>query len=161
MEHNGFYSTDNFHKNDQEGRGGNAFATIIIIIVIVLLALMVSGLFWPSLFGGVSVSELVNVTPTPSAVLPDASDAPAQEATTAPEATPTPIVSGDDREMPALDGIAPTIPGMVENPIPDIYDAVSPGVVGVLNYQKAKSVTGKEIDELYGSGTGFAVSSAG
>ena len=161
MEHNGFYSTDNFHKKDNEDRGGNAFATIVIVIVIVLLALLVSGLFWPNLFGEVNGLKVVDITPTPSAVLPDASDAPAQEATTEPEATPTPAVSSGDREMPALDGIAPTIPGMVENPIPEIYDAVSPGVVGVLNYQKAKSVSGKEIEELYGSGTGFAVSSAG
>ena len=163
MEHNGFYSTDNFHKNDHEGHGGNAFATIVIIIVIVLLALLVSGLFWPTLFGGSAVDTYAFVTPTPTAT-PQAGEATAQPAagdTTAPEATPTPVVSSDDREMPALDGTAPTIPGVVENPIPDIYDAVSPGVVGVLNYQMATSATGKEIEELYGSGTGFAVSSAG
>jgi serine protease Do len=38
---------------------------------------------------------------------------------------------------------------------------VSPGVVGVLNYVSAKSASGKTIDELYGSGTGFVVSSEG
>ena len=163
MEHNGFYSTDNFHKNDNEGRGGNAFATIVIIVVIVLLALLVSGLFWPGLFGGVNGPVMVDMTPTPSIVMPDSTNVPEpeKEATAAPEATQTPEVDNEDREMPALDGVVPTIPGMVENPIPDIYDAVSPGVVGVLNYQKTTSATGKEIEELYGSGTGFAVSSAG
>lgn len=63
--------------------------------------------------------------------------------------------------MPNLDGIAPVIPGLSDNPIPNIYDAVSPGVVGVLNYQGGKSALGKDIDVLYGSGTGFAVSSEG
>jgi serine protease Do len=49
----------------------------------------------------------------------------------------------------------------VENPIPDIYDAVSPGVVGVINYVKALSLSGKESYEVYGRRTGFAVSSEG
>lgn len=169
MEHNGFYSSDRSHKNDHEGRGGNVFATIIIVIVIVLLALLVVGLFWPSVLGiEPDAMQIPAATSTPAAEveateppLPDATMPPAAGPDATPQPTQTPEVSSDDRQMPELDGIAPMLPGIVENPIPDIYDAVSPGVVGVLNYVNALSMTGKPIFELYGSGTGFAVSSEG
>ncbi len=161
MEHNGFYSSDHSYKQDHEGRGGNVFATIVVVIVIVLLALLVVGLFWPNLLGGSTAeAPIVYVTPTPTQPS-DATATPEAEATMVPEATPTPVVSDNDREMPSLDGVAPMLPGMVDNPIPDIYDAVSPGVVGVLNYIKTQSYSGKDIEELYGSGTGFVVSSEG
>ena len=169
MEHNGFYSSDRSYKNDHEGRGGNAFATIVIIIVIVLLALLVTGLFWPGLLGiEPDAMQIPAATATPAAEveateppLPEATMPPAAGPDVTPQPTLTPEVSSEDRQMPDLDGIAPMLPGIVENPIPDIYDAVSPGVVGVLNYVAGLSMTGKPIDELYGSGTGFAVSSEG
>ena len=160
MEHNGFYSSDQQHNKHRDG--GNAFATIVILIVVVLLALLIVGLFWPNLLGGSANVDYAIATPTPTvAPVADATEQPAAEATALPETTPTPAVDSEDRTMPSLDGIAPLIPGLVDNPIPDIYDAVSPGVVGVLNYQEGTSVFGKEIEELYGSGTGFAVSSEG
>lgn len=163
MEHNGYYSSDQ-GSNKRRESGGNAFATIVIIVVLALLALLVVGLFWPHLLGGSPNEPYQMESPTPSAT-PQADDKslapPAAEETTAPEATPTPQAAAPEREMPKLDGIAPVIPGLIDNPIPSIYEAVSPGVVGVLNYVKAQSLTGKQIEELYGSGTGFAVSSAG
>lgn len=166
MEHNGFYSSDPSYGKHREGRGGNAFATIVIIIVIALLALLLVGLFWPSLLGGnedPSMMTLVTPTMEPTATPnPQGADATVPpETSAAAEATSTPEVNSADREMPQLDGAIPNLPGMVENPIPDIYDAVSPGVVGVLNYVNAKNAFGKDSTELYGSGTGFAVSSAG
>ena len=161
MEHNGFYSSE---QPQRQRDGGNAFSTIVILIVIILLALLIVGLFWPNLLGGDSSSDLTMITPTPT-VTPQASDGsaltPAAEDTALPEATPMPETNSNDRTMPNLDGVAPMVPGLVDNPIPDIYDAVSPGVVGVLNYQKGKSALGKDIDVLYGSGTGFAISSEG
>lgn len=163
MEHNGYYTSDPKNRQDHEGRGGNAFASIVIVIVLVLLALLVTGLFWPTLLGGTMPDySITDVTPTPQAGS-DATLQPTagQEATEVPAATPTPDVADEDRVMPELDGISPALPGIVDNPIPDIYDAVSPGVVGVLNYISAKSDSGKTIDELYGSGTGFVVSSEG
>lgn len=163
MEHNGYFTSEPKNKHDHEDRGGNAFASIVIIIVLVLLALLVTGLFWPNLLG-VSAPDyaIVDLTPTPHADS-DATEPPTdnQEATAEPAATPTPVVPENDRVMPDLDGTAPTLPGMVDNPIPDIYDAVSPGVVGVLNYIQVENAKGKKIDELYGSGTGFVVSSEG
>ena len=178
MEFNGYYSSDHKHR-DNEGRGGNTFATIVIIVVIVLLAMMVIGLFAPNLLGITPDDSLVNVTPTPqmtqqadvtptpepgTTAAPEATTLPEAEATTEPAATATPFVSDEDRQMPTLDGVAPSLsalPGYDSNPIPDIYDAVSPGVVGVLNYVQAQGTNGKTVDELYGSGTGFVVSSSG
>jgi len=158
MEHNGFYSSEQPKRHRDSG---NAFATIVILIVIVLLALLIVGLFWPNLLGGSDETNLIYVTPTPTAAQPGVADEPAQAATTNPEATPTPQVQEEDRTMPSLDGVAPVIPGLADNPIPSIYDAVSPGVVGVLNYQTGKSALGKDMNLLYGSGTGFVVSSEG
>ena len=161
MEYNGYYNSDNRHNHGEDGRGGGAFAAIVIVVVIVLLALLVAGLFWPNLLGGKSADELIFATPTPYA---DVAPAPeeTQGAELAPASpSPTPVVSAEDRQMPTLDGLTPNVPGMTDNPIPDIYDAVSSGVVGVINYMKATSETGKEIMEVYGSGTGFVISSEG
>ena len=163
MEHNGFYSSDPKHKGENEDRGGNLFAGIVITIVIALLALLIIGLIWPTALGGTMPDySLADVTPTPQAqddtIIPPDAEA---EATESPEPTATPVVSDQDRVMPELDGVAPALPGMSENPIPDIYDAVSPGVVGVLNYVEDTNEKGKTVDMLYGSGTGFVVSSEG
>jgi serine protease Do len=134
----------------------------VIIIVIVLLALLIVGLFWPGalgLEGNEAYRPVVTATPVPTA---QPSPTPTEEASAqVPEATATPDVSQEERSMPEFDGESPNLPGIVDNPIPDIYDAVSPGVVGVINYQKMLSMTGKESYEVYGSGTGFAVSSEG
>lgn len=163
MEHNGYYTSDPRHHKNREGRGGNAFAGIVITIVLVLLVLLVIGLFWPNLLGmNAADYAIVNVTPSPS-VQGDGTVPPADlpAATATPEPTPTPVVPEQDRVMPNLDGISPALPGLNDNPIPDIYDAVSPGVVGVLNYVQTTTDKGKTVDELYGSGTGFVVSSEG
>ena len=51
-------------------------------------------------------------------------------------------------------------PAEIYNPIPDIFDAVSPGVVGVLNYGEL-AVGEEKILSVYGTGTGFIVSTDG
>ncbi|HRX57370.1 MAG TPA: trypsin-like peptidase domain-containing protein [Eubacteriales bacterium] len=158
MEYNGFYSSDQGGKKG--GRGGNVFATIVIIIVIALLALLIVGLFWPEALG-LSGNETYEPAITATPAQTDMPTPTPEQAAEVPEATATPQVSEEDRTMPDLDGETPDIPGVVENPIPDIYDAVSPGVVGVINYTKTISLNGKEDYEVYGSGTGFAVSSEG
>jgi len=163
MEHNGYYSSDERSAGHGSGHknGGNVFASVVIVIVIVLLALLVVGLFWPSLLGMEAATVKATATPTQAIEATPAPTAEAQaEATAVPEATATPATE-EDRTMPELDGVAPEISGTIDNPIPDIYDAVSPGVVGVINYTKTTGTTGKETYEIYGSGTGFAVSSDG
>lgn len=166
-----FAPYDNRGENARSGRGSSAFATIVIVCVLVLLALLIIGLFWPELLGGKAFTppEIVQTTPKPQQngeALP--------KDTLAPEATPgseapetekpslTPAVDDADRVMPELDGELPAFSFSVDNPIPDIYDAVAPGVVGVINYTQTLSErTLKVRYEAYGSGTGFVVSSSG
>lgn len=168
---NGFYDSE--YGTRRSGRdGGKAFSIVIIVIVLILLTAMVIGLFWPSVFGMSPNSQQEAILPpaagteTETPQLPggfnwpegfDWSMGDAQKATPTPLPTPTPVVSAEDRRMPVLDGVVPDLPGVVDNPIPDIFDAAAPGVAGILNYVKDKS--GKL--ELYGSGTGFFISSDG
>ncbi len=170
MEHNGFYSSDQGDGHRRENRGGNAFATIVIVIVVALLALLIVGLFWPNLLGVNPQDDLILATPTPHPTAapngeeitpPAAAATEPPKSSQSPQDTQEPGVSSEDRQMPALDGMVPNLPGAIANPIPDIFDAVSPGVVGVLNYQKTLNFNGKTVDELFGSGSGFVVSSAG
>ncbi|MDO4572037.1 MAG: trypsin-like peptidase domain-containing protein, partial [Clostridia bacterium] len=142
--YNGYYG----RPPERPKRGGGVFAAIVIIVVTVLLVALVIGLLAPTQRDG--LGEL-GITPSPSAVL---------EATATPIPTATPVVDEEDRNMPELDGISPNIPGMIDNPIPDIFDAVSPGVVGVVNYQNLV-INGREQLQVYGSGSGFIVSSSG
>ncbi len=169
MDNFGSYDSGNRYENYDRHKkrgGGNVFATIVIIVVVVLIVLLVVGLFWPGALGQEQTASII-VTPTPTATAtPEAAQQPAvseqPEETAALEPTATPAVSEEDRDMPELDGVTPVIPGEIENPIPDIYDAVSPGVVGVINYTKSLiGMNNKETYEVYGSGTGFAVSSEG
>lgn len=170
MDNSGYYGMpgqfNGDRRNQSEGRGGNAFAAIVIVIVLVLLALLVVGLFWPHLLGQQPIAAL-SPTATPAAgeapdlnqpILPEL---PQAEATDRPAPTATPEVPDEDRDMPELDGVSPIIPALTDNLIPDIYDAVSPGVVGVINYIKIVTSRGTDSYEIYGSGTGFAVSSRG
>lgn len=153
MDNNAYYYNPQYGGYGQQPprreRGGGVFAVIIIVIVVVLLAALVIGLFMPNLGGAV----LENGTPTP-----ELTATPTPTSAAAP--TPTPFVDEEDRTMPELDGTSPSIPFIMDNPIPDVFDAVSPGVVGVINYQ-SQILNGREQIEVYGSGSGFVVSTSG
>ena len=56
-----------------------------------------------------------------------------------------------------LEGIEPWLQA---NPIPDIFDAASPSVVGVINYT-TQMFGERRMLSIYGSGSGFIVSSEG
>lgn len=141
---------DSYPQPPKKQRGGGIFAAIIIIVVVVLLAALLIGLFLPS--AGTKEASSYTPTPSPSAVPP--------AVTPSPEPTATPKVDESDRIMPELDGVLPNVPTLPENPIPDIFDAVAPGVVGVVNYQN-NTTNGREREEIYGSGSGFVVSTTG
>ena len=168
MDNHVFYDSD-YGTRPPKRDGGRTFSIIVIVIVVILLIAMVAGLFWPRLFGQ---NQQMEATPAPTGEgataqpqLPGGFDWPegfqwpveSPKPTVTPVPTPTPVVSDEDRKMPALDGVLPNLPGMVDNPIPDIFDAAAPGVVGILNYNTDQ--TGKL--SLYGSGTGFFISSDG
>ena len=110
MEHNGYYASDPKHKRDNEDRGGNLFAGIVITIVIALLALLIVGLVWPTALGGTMPDySIIDMTPTPEAgedaIVPPVDSA---EATATPQPTATPFVPDQDRQMPNLDGYEAT-----------------------------------------------------
>ena len=78
--------------------------------------------------------------------------------TTPKQTVPTPLPT--TRPAVAFDGVAPTITDMY-NPIPDIVDAVSPGVVSVVNYKSGVAMGIISTDTIQGTGTGFFISSKG
>lgn len=182
MSNPSFYDYD---EKKNKGGGGGAFATIVIIIVVLLLGALVVGLFWPQLVGRESTIVEYELTPTPMqpadatmppmetprATMPPSSDEPLPDApafelpfaTPTPYASPTPspVVDEADRQMPTLDGAIPQLPLTPDNPIPQIFDAVAPGVVGVLNYATQRTVSGRRALGIYGSGSGFIVSTSG
>lgn len=154
MEFNNRYSFPDERRNRRRGLGG--FGITVIVLLVILTALLVLAI---TLRGGYS-RELENggrVTPPPHiTATPDSTE----RFPSMPVATPIP----GNHDMPALDGVAPDLsdiaPGFMNNPIPDIFDAVSPSVVGVVNYT-TQSFGGRRMLSIYGSGSGFIVSSEG
>ncbi len=66
MEHNGYYTSDSKHQKENEDRGGNLFAGIVITIVIALLALLIIGLVWQTVLGRTMLDySITDITPTP------------------------------------------------------------------------------------------------
>ncbi|MEG2217257.1 MAG: trypsin-like peptidase domain-containing protein, partial [Clostridia bacterium] len=162
MENNYYQSGDSFERYDPKPPktsrgGGRVFATVVIIIVVVLLAALVIGLFRPDLLGGEMPSKTNQPTATAAPAMPP-NPAEASEIPVVP--VPTPKVSEEDRKMPTLDGVLPMLPSISDNPIPNIFDAAAPGVVSVINYVNVNT-GGKSKLALYGSGSGFFVSSNG
>lgn len=142
-----------FHDKENGNGGSRAFAAIVIVIVILLLAL-IGFAVWTQRTAAVDKEAIiVTATPTPQVTLPFATS----EQTALPQVTATPRTTTYD--APNFDGIAPGL-DLTQNPIPDIYDAVSGAVVGVLNYQEV-SYFGRAVTDIYASGSGFIVSSSG
>ena len=135
--------------------GGSFFKVIVILLLVILIALM-----WLLVRERYSQPERVMATPQPT-IAPESAAEPDLEAAAriTPEPTPQPTGRGT-HPAPVLDGVPPEILSDETNPIPDIFEAVSPSVVGVINY--VEMPFGKQdMLTVYGSGTGFIVSSEG
>lgn len=76
---------------------------------------------------------------------------------TTPQPEPTQAPTYTPREMPALDGVAPSLQAM-PNPLPDIVESAGKGVVG-LDVYYYDDVLGEDVPMAYGSG--FVISSEG
>ena len=140
-----------FGAPEQKRRGSGGFGVIIILLLIILIGAIC---VWIALFGGGICGEVQSLLPKePPAV---ATPAPTAIANPNPTATPAP----SDRELPALDGALPSIALDGNNPIPDIFAAVSDSVVGVVNYTM-QTFGGQQMLAIYGSGSGFIVSASG
>ncbi|MDL2257781.1 trypsin-like peptidase domain-containing protein [Eubacteriales bacterium OttesenSCG-928-K08] len=72
------------------------------------------------------------------------------------KSSPSPTPLATQRPMAKLDGVAPLVKDK-SNPVPDIYDAVSESIVGIVVYKN--NLSGDQ--RLEGMGSGFVVSSEG
>lgn len=156
---NYYYEDQNPQQHERKKRGIGGY--VITAVVFTLVGALLATTFMPS--GGLSGSGSVpQVTATPDrneGVIPTPSitwgweTASPEETTVGPVLTPEPA----NGSMPALDGIAPTI-GDALNPIPDIVEQVSAGVVGIINY--GFNAQYDDYEER-ASGSGFVISSQG
>ncbi|MDO4567919.1 MAG: trypsin-like peptidase domain-containing protein [Clostridia bacterium] len=126
---------------------GTGTAIAILFIALILLVLVVSALY----FGAGAIEP----RPTATALLPTQ--------TIAPEETPGAVVTPvpTSRPTPIIDGEAPVLDSYGLEALPDIVEAVSPGVVSVLNYGAPTSVGQYTRENLIGTGSGFVISSEG
>lgn len=151
-------------------RGGNVFTLILVILIALLLGAGAFFAFTDDMRGWDRLTDLIargcpvcgetqpaaeqpaKQSPAeqqPAAEVP-ATEAPAETpATPAPEETPEPVFHPDPDIEEHL--AMPFDPTSLTS-IPDVVDAVTPGVVGILNYQKK---AGKAEPVLAGSGSGF------
>ena len=139
------------------------------IVVFVLLGLtLAAGIVLTVLLLGRTRGTVIVNAPYSAQTVPEATPAPAsgeaeEEKPATKDATVTPAPGSV--EMPELDGVAPDLSGYEDsvfynNPIPEIYDAVSDSVVGVINYQ-TQEIGATSLLTTYGSGSGFIVSTDG
>ena len=153
MEFNNRYGNSPFYDNQQPRRRSlGGFGIAVIVLLTILVAAIVLAV---SLRGEYRNDMGVSIEPERTA---------APEPTKKPAAAPATPVPGTGI-MPPLDGVAPDLsdiatPGFWDNPIPSIFDAVSPSVVGVINYT-TQTFGKREILDIYGSGSGFVISSEG
>ncbi len=155
-------------------RGGNVFVIILCVLIAFLLGF---GAYYATANDYAALKNLRDfaergmcgfVTPTDPAIVPDAPATfePDAQATPAPM-TPSipesaaPVLTPAPNPDPAYrEGMAQPFDAASLESLPDIIDAASPGVVGILNYQSAaRPVVGEP--RLAGSGSGFVLTDAG
>ncbi len=137
----------------KRGIGGYVVVAVIFTLVGALLATILMP--QSSLAPAATPAPGASSTPYIGGLLPQATPAPEQQQPeeSAPVMTPEPTTY----LMPELDGTAPVISDQA-NPIPDIVDQVSAGVVGIINYgYQTKYNSFAE----QGSGSGFVISTDG
>ena len=157
MEYPNYYYEQNDRQEQPQnpprrGIGGYVVTAIVFTIIGALLATILMPSLYdlegtaqkpaPTLTPGVSPEPV----PTPETQKPSESASPAD--------TPKPT----SRPMPELDGESPVI-GNSTNPIPDIVEQVSTGVLGVINYAYVREFGGTYVEQAAGSA--FMISTDG
>lgn len=146
MSYESYYENMNGQPEQKPPRRGRRVALAIVLVAVVFF---VSGVLIAGLIQSAKNPWVPQTTPRPEAT-------PAQQHQPENTIVPTPMPLPTERPMVELDGIAPLLPE-ADNPIPDIVDAVSPGVVGVINYTRQ----GDDRMVEQGMGSGFFISSQG
>ena len=157
MEYPNYYYEHNDRQEQPQnpprrGIGGYVVTAVVFTIIGALLATILMPSLYdlegtaqkpaPTLTPGVSPEPV----PTPETQKPSESASPAD--------TPKPT----SRPMPELDGESPVI-GNSTNPIPDIVEQVSAGVLGVINYAYVREFGGTYVEQATGSA--FMISTDG
>ena len=157
MEYPNYYYEQNDRQEQPQnpprrGIGGYVVTAVVFTIIGALLATILMPSLYdlegtaqkpaPTLTPGVSPEPV----PTPETQKPSESASPAD--------TPKPT----SRPMPELDGESPVI-GNSTNPIPDIVEQVSTGVLGVINYAYVREYGGTYVEQAAGSA--FMISTDG
>ena len=152
-----FYPYPTDYKNTTSLRRARRTGNVIVIILCVIIALLLGGgAFFALTNNGQGWNGFVDFIAHDCPEYCTTQDAPAPAAEQEPT-TKTPTAK------PAIDAdIAPYLAQPFDptelTSIPDVVDAVSPGVVGILNYQNK---TGKADPVLAGSGSGFVYTENG
>ena len=145
--------------NTNGKKGNGAFGVVVIILVVLLLAACVGGFFLLRKTGEAIFSSGFSFS-TGTEGKQGQNSKPADHQTpsdsSAPAPSPTAAPTESDRQMPELDGTAPTISTDSMNPIPTVFEDVAPSVMGVVQYRTMDGIL-----DVYGTGTGFIVSSKG
>lgn len=135
-------------------RGNLVFGIVFILLSLTAIVLL----------GMVTFRMITSGRSVVSAVTAEGAPAPAATAVPSLPSSPKPVVTPspdeNDRVMPGFDGVAPALPGMSENVIPEIFESVNESVVGILNYQTRVFGT-QELLDVYGTGSGVIVSTDG
>lgn len=150
MEYPNYYYEQNDRQEQPQnppprrGIGGYIVTAVVFTIIGALLATILM----PSLYEIAEGTQPAVPTAQPGLVSPEATPTPAQQPaeTERPAYTPNPTT----RPMPELNGESPVI-GNAANPIPDIVEQVSAGVLGVINYAYIKDFGGSYVERATGS----------
>ena len=150
MEYPNYYYEQNDRQEQPQnppprrGIGGYVVTAVVFTIIGALLATILM----PSLYEIAEGTQPAVPTAQPGLVSPEATPTPAQQPaeTERPAYTPNPTT----RPMPELNGESPVI-GNAANPIPDIVEQVSAGVLGVINYAYIKDFGGSYVERATGS----------
>ena len=144
------------------GKDGAAAYSVTVIVLVILLVFLAVLLFGERRKG----ASFIEADGTPIRTVRTLRSA-ARPALLASGSVPAAPAGGADT---AQNGTVPSAgedaqsrritPAEIYNPIPDIFDAVSPGVVGVFNYGEI-TVGEERILSVSGTGTGFIVSADG
>lgn len=163
MEYPNYYYEN---PSDQNGGGGKKKrgigGYIITAVVFTLVGALLATILMPGSAGVTQDGTDAGATPTPGLgafLFPESTPEGTAPQTAQPDTTSAPMMTPEAAtgEMPELDGTLPVISDET-NPIPDIVEQVSPGVVGITNYTYLTQY-GDYAEQS--SGSGFVISSGG
>ena len=129
------------------------------IFIIVLVGILVAGLIAAGiLLSKNSIQKQLEGIEASDFLLPEQEQRKTDKTPSNPVPTLTP--RPEDRKLPELDGKTSIEISGDFNPIPTIFEAISPSVVGVLQY-RTETYGKKDMLDVYATGSGFIASSSG